>query len=272
MSADAAGLLAHRAAGQGEAVLLLNGGLMSMDAWDPIAAPLESSYRVVRCDFRGQLLSPGEPPPALDGHVADVADVLDAVGTGRVHVVGTSLGAEVGLILAATRPERIASVVAITATDHVTPEIWQAAQPLLAACRDAAQGGDGGRVFDLVLPGAYSPAFLTRFAPVLAERRQRVQALPRVWFQGLACLLASLEGLDIRPRLGRIRCPVLVVAAGEDLTFPLERSQALAEGIPGAGLEVVQESGHALVVEQPQRLLQVVQSFLARVGRGGGSP
>jgi 3-oxoadipate enol-lactonase len=244
---------------------------MSMGSWDAIAAPLERAHRVMRCDFRGQLLSPGDPPGALEGHLHDVLSVLDAAGAARAHVVGTSFGALVGLLLAAHHPGRTASVVAITATDRVTPEIWEAARPLLAACRDAAEGGDGGRVFDLLLPGAYSPAFLTRSAPVLAERRQQVAALPRAWFQGLSGLLASLERLDLTPALGRIRCPALVVAAAEDLTFPLARSESLAAAIRGAGLEVVRGSGHALVVEQPERLLEIVQAFLARVGRGEGS-
>jgi len=40
---------------------LLNGGLMSIAVWQPFADALSSTRRVIRCDFRGQLLTPGPP-------------------------------------------------------------------------------------------------------------------------------------------------------------------------------------------------------------------
>ena len=44
--------------GEGETVVLLNGGMMSSFAWEPVAKGLAESYRVVRFDFRGQLMTP----------------------------------------------------------------------------------------------------------------------------------------------------------------------------------------------------------------------
>ena len=67
--------------------------------------------------------------------------------------------------------------------------------------------------------------------------------------------------------LGGITCPVLVLAAGEDRVMPLERAQALATAIPAARLEVVEGSGHALVVEQPERFVEICLEFLAGVQR-----
>jgi pimeloyl-ACP methyl ester carboxylesterase len=262
-------LVAHRIAGRGVPLLLLNGGLMSMAAWEPVAGPLEERFRVVRCDLRGQLLSPGDPPAEFGGHVADLVSLLDALGLEAVHVVGTSFGAAVGLLLAARSPERVLSLAAVAATDRITGESWAATRPVLEAARDAARGGDGGRVFELLAPGTFSPRYAAAHAEALAARRARVTALPRGWFEGLAGLLSSLEGLDLRPELGRIRCPALIVAAEHDLSFPLERSESLAAAIPGAELVVVPDSGHALVVEAPERLAAVLMEFLARSGQKG---
>jgi pimeloyl-ACP methyl ester carboxylesterase len=261
---ERAATLAHRTAGSGEPVLLLNGGLMSMAAWDPVATPLERSHRVVRCDFRGQLLSPGEPPPDLAGHAADVVALLDHLGLPRVHLVGTSFGALVGLNLAARHPARVAALAAVTATDRVTDEDWVAAESVREACRRAAQGGDGGVVLDLLAPLTFSSEWLAAQGELLAERRRQIAALPAEWFRGLDRLLASVEGLDLGPRLGAIRCPTLVVAAERDRTFPIERSAALAAAIRGAALEVVPGAGHALVLEAPERLLELLRPFLAR--------
>lgn len=264
-------LLAHRVEGAGAPLLLLNGGLMSMSAWDPVAAALEARYRVVRCDLRGQLLSPGQPPPGLDGHAADVVALLDHLGLERVHLAGTSFGGLVGLTLAASHPERIISLAVFNATDRVPAGSDEAAfaDALRQACQAAAAGGDGGLVLDLLAPRTFSPAWLAAQGEALLRRRQQIASLPAAWFRSLAALLGALGGLDLRPHLGRIHCPVLVVAAELDRTFPVEQSRALAAGLAGATLEIVPGVGHALVVEAPDRVASVLQSFLARLGPEG---
>lgn len=263
--APAPGLLAHKVLGQGEPVLLLNGGLMSLSAWEPVAAPLQETFRVVRCDLRGQLLSPGLPPARFEGHVLDVCTLLEALALGPVHVVGVSYGGLVGLLLAAGNPELVRSLTAITTADRVTRETFEASQSLIAACLAAAEQGDGGRVLDLILHDTFSRAYLEAQAEVLATRRRVVAGLPAAWFLGLAGLLRALENLDLRPELGRIRCPTLVLAAERDLTFPLEHSQVLAAAIPGAELVVVPGAPHGLVAEQPQLCLDIVRAFLSRM-------
>jgi len=67
-------LLAHRVTGNPDAppLFLLNGGLMTMAAWEKIAAALEDAFRIVRCDFRGQLFSVGVPEPRLESHAEDL--------------------------------------------------------------------------------------------------------------------------------------------------------------------------------------------------------
>ncbi len=257
-------ILTHRMSGSGtgDPVLLMNGGMMTFAGWSSILTGLESSMRVIGFDFRGQLLSPGMPPASLDGYVTDVVALLDHLQVPGVHAVGTSFGAEVAVVLAASHPERVRSLSVITAGERVTAQMWAAVQPLRAAARAAAAGGDGGVLLDLMTPGTFSPAYLAAQSGALAQRRQQFAALPRAWFEGLDGLLGSLEGLDLTPRLGRIRCPALVVGAELDRTFPIEHSRALAAGIPGARLEIVPASGHALVAEAPDRLLDILISFL----------
>lgn len=257
-------LLAHRVDGEGPPLLLLNGGLMSIGAWESYLPHLASAYRVVRCDLRGQLLSPGRPP-TLEGHAHDLVDLLDHLSVLAAHVVGTSFGAEVGLLFGALFPDRVRSLTAVTATDRIRPEAGGALQALIEACREAMQGGDGGRVLDLLVPQTFSPRYLAAHGDLVALRREQVASLPDTWFEGLAGLMASLEGLDLRPFLGRIRCPTLVVAAEEDLTFPVEEAQSLASAISGARLTVVPDAGHGLVIEAPQRLIAILNEFLAHL-------
>jgi pimeloyl-ACP methyl ester carboxylesterase len=255
-------VLAHRVTGEGPPLLLLNGGLMSIGAWDRIATPLEASFQVVRCDFRGQLLSPGEPEPRLEAHVEDVVRLLDSLGIERVHLAGASYGALTGTLLAALHPERALSLAAITTTDRITPAMWEETAEMREITREAAEGGDGGRVLDFLLPRTYTAEYLESQKEAMGFYRHWVAALPVVWFRGIAAILSSLEGLDLTPHLGSIRCPTLVVAAEGDRTFPLEHARALAAGIPDARLEIVPGGSHGLIVEQPERVLEILLDFL----------
>ncbi len=259
------GILAHTVTGDGPPLLLLNGGLMTYAAWEPYAAALAPAIRLVRCDLRGQLLSPGEPPLTLDGHVTDLLRLIDALGIESVHVAGASFGALVGIVLAATAGDRVRSLVAITATDRMTPHMDAGTGLVRQACREALEGGDRGKILDLINPATWSPSYLTAQATVLAARRQGVAMLPPPWFSGLDGLLASMLGLDLRPRLRLISCPTLVVGGERDVTFPVEHSRALAAGIPGARLVVVPGAPHGLVVEQAPLVIDLLRQFVGDV-------
>jgi 2-succinyl-6-hydroxy-2,4-cyclohexadiene-1-carboxylate synthase len=80
--------------------------------WDPVVPFFENSYRCVRLDLRGHGRS--DAPASgyrLESMALDVIGVLDDLGINAAHLVGSSLGAEVGLAVAALCPERALSLV-----------------------------------------------------------------------------------------------------------------------------------------------------------------
>ncbi len=113
-------MIYHTVDGAGPPLLLLNGIAMSAPSWQPVAAPLAENFTVIRCDLRGQLLSPGSPPADVAEHVADVVEVLDHLGLDSVHVLATSFGGAVGALLAARHPERVRSLLSIASADGFT--------------------------------------------------------------------------------------------------------------------------------------------------------
>ncbi len=261
-------ILTHRVEGEGPPLLLLNGGMMSFSAWDPIARRLAFRHRVIRCDFRGQLLSPGAPRASMEEHADDAAALLESLGEARVDVVAASYGAYVGLLLAARHPERVRSVFAATVTDVARAGdagLGEPGERLARAVVAAARGGNRTEVYDAIVHLAYTPEWQAEHADEIAARRGQVGLLPDAWFNGLEGLLTALEKVDLRPVLPKIACPVLVAAAGRDAAMPFERTQAVARLIPGADLVVVPGSGHALVVEREDEFILLVERFLARV-------
>jgi 3-oxoadipate enol-lactonase len=252
-------------------LLLLNGGAMSMAAWDPVMAGL-AHLRVLRCDLRGQLLCPVPPPATIEEHADDVAALLAALAIDAVHVAGTSYGSFVAMALAARHPGRVRSLSLITTSEVLTPEMRAASVRLREASAGAARGeAEAAReVFDGLFSFAYSDAYRQRHAELLATRRAAADRLPRVWFEGLVGLFGALLAFDPAPHLRAVRArslPTLVVGADADAVFPALHSRALAE-VTRARLEIVGDSGHALVVEQPHILAALLADFVAAADNG----
>jgi 3-oxoadipate enol-lactonase len=259
-------MLTHRIDGDGPPLVLLNGGLMTIASWDAIVARIGDRFRIIRCDFRGQLLTPGPFPSTLEEHANDVAEILDHLGIARAHVFGTSFGAEVAIALAAMKPERVITLIAATAVDRSTPAMSADAKWLRETAEAAAAGADGGQLFRRMAPTTFSASWLRKQSPDFLELRARqVAAMPRPFFAGGAAILGIVETFDVTPYFDRIEAPTLILAAEHDELFPIAHSRAIAAGIRGARLEVVHDSGHAAVVEQGGRVAELVVEFIDSV-------
>lgn len=234
---------------------------MTIAAWQPLAEPLAKRHRVVRCDFRGQYLSPGPPfPTTLDEHVRDVVDLLDELEIERAHVAGVSFGALVGMLLAAQHPERVDRLTVMAATDYT--EQWMRDDAV--TCRLIAEGaaagtGDGGELVRRISGATWSDLWLAQQPPDFIESRARLVAtLPPTYFQGASAILRILETLDLRPHLGSIAASTLVIGGEHDRMFPIEHTRAIAAAIPGARLEIIAGTGHGLLIERAERVLELL--------------
>ncbi|MBI1384490.1 MAG: alpha/beta fold hydrolase [Rhizobiales bacterium] len=99
----------------GASVVLVHGGRDHARNWDRVAEVLAKRWRVVAPDLRGH----GDSDWTSDGHytmssyVYDLAEVIDWVGTGPVHLVGHSLGGNIAIRYAGLFPERIKRLMSI---------------------------------------------------------------------------------------------------------------------------------------------------------------
>ena len=67
---------------------------------------------------------------------------------------------------------------------------------------------------------------------------------------------------DNRPLLPDIRCPTLVLIGRQDILTPLELSEEIAAAIPGAQLEIIDDSGHLSTLEQPDAVNRTLRRWL----------
>lgn len=254
--------LAWELAGEGdETVVLLNGIGMSIGAWRPIAAMLGKGRRVLLNDLRGQLMS-GRPegPYSFELHASDLAGLLRGLGLGSVHVVGTSYGSEVGLVFARLYPEMTRSLVIVDGASEVRPLLRAA----VLAWRSAALA-DPVAFYRSLIPWTYSESYIAANAPALASREKAVAGMPRDYFEAFAGLCDAFLALDETPRLKDIGVPTLVLVGAEDILKHPGYARVMAEGIPGAMLEILPGLAHGAVIEDPAAVCDRILSFYARL-------
>ncbi len=251
--------------GKGEPLVLFNGIAMSAPSWESLAVPLARDYRVIRFDFRGQLMSGGAAPANVAEHAADVLALFDHLEIDRAHLVSTSFGSAVATLVAAGWPDRTRSLISIASADAFDDVMAKEVARWRQGCVDSLTSGDRGLIFDVLEPVVYSPAHIASHSEERALRRSQIAGLPESWFHGLIGLLDSTPSVVLANELGHVSCPALIVASELDGFIPLERTRALAEAIPGARFEIIEGAGHAVVNEQPERLVELCREFLAGV-------
>ena len=249
-------MIFHETTGEGEPLVLLNGIMMTTASWLAQTRALAPYFRCILHDFRGQLRSGKPPGPyTMQLHVDDLVALLDALGVERAHVVGTSYGGEVGMMFAAAHPERVRTLSVIASVAHVDAPLRDAVRLWADTARNAPE-----RLWDVTLPYNYSPRFVAAHPEIILAAEKRVAALPPEWFRALADLCDAFTTLHVD--LGAIRCPTLVMVGRDDALKPLRYSRDIAAGIAGAQLHVIEDAGHAVIIEKPDEVNAALLRFL----------
>jgi 3-oxoadipate enol-lactonase len=251
--------LAYEQLGAGdETIAFLNGIAMSINHWKPIAEPLASDYSCLLHDFRGQLLSEKPAGPySLEQHADDTAALFEALGTGPAHVVGTSYGAEIAMVLAYTHPKSVKSLVLVDGVSETSPVLCAAVH----SWRSAALV-DPVVFYRTLMPWNYSAGYLVRHGEELRDRESVIAGLPPEYFAAFAELCDAFLAIDITRHLPEIDAPTLVIVGERDILKPRRFSEIIAGRIENARLEVVDGAGHAVVIEQPGKIKELVRRFL----------
>jgi pimeloyl-ACP methyl ester carboxylesterase len=102
--------------GSGDPVVLLHGGLMTIDDFGPVLSLLAETHEVIAVEAQGHgHTGPLDRPMSFDAMAADVAEVIRTLGYDTVDVVGYSMGGTIGLRLALAHPELVDRLVIASA-------------------------------------------------------------------------------------------------------------------------------------------------------------
>jgi 3-oxoadipate enol-lactonase len=127
----------------------------------------------------------------------------------------------------------------------------------------AVEAGGPEAVADGAMQRWFSPAFHAERPAAVARWRRRVASTPKAGYLG-AC--HAVMHMDTAALLPRLKLPTLVIAGALDQGTPPAMSQAIAQAIPGARLEVIEDAAHLSVLERPAAFERAVRDFLAALG------
>ncbi|MEV0975427.1 4-carboxymuconolactone decarboxylase [Streptomyces sp. NPDC049915] len=244
MSETPSNTLQYRFDGPEEAPVLILGPSLgtTWHMWDRQVPELAKQWRVLRFDLPGHGGAPAHPAGSVAELTARLLATLDALGVQRFGYAGCALGGAVGVELALRHPERVASLVLI------------AASPRFGTADEFRQRGVIVRTNGLDPIARTSPDRWFTHGFAAAQPAITEWAVQMVRTTDPGCYIAACEALaafDVRPELGRVGVPTLVLVGSEDqVTGPAE-ARTLVAGIPDARLAVVPGASHLVPVEQP---------------------
>jgi 3-oxoadipate enol-lactonase/4-carboxymuconolactone decarboxylase len=238
------------------ALLLLHSLGTNLHVWDPQAAALAQSFRVIRPDLRGHGLSQVTAGPYTIEQLAnDSLALLDALGVEAAHVGGLSLGGFVAQAVAARAPARVRSLVLCdTALALPPPEGWRARAATVRERGTAA-------IADEVLARWLTPPNLG--SSVARGLRAMLERSPA---EGYASSAEAIGGCDFTESSAGLRMPVLVVVGDKDPVAPVAAAERMRDAIPGAELAVVADAAHIATLERPEAVTAAIERFLAPRG------
>ena len=244
-------------AGPGRSVLLVHGITANSRTWFDLGPALAArGWFVLAPDLRGRGRS-GKPPHGygLPFHAHDLLALCDAFGLPSVHLVGHSLGALVGLYLAAVHPLRLGRLVLVDAGGTLPPDTYQAIAPALARLGEVYPSLDAYLV--AMRAGSRLPwhPFGERYyrydAETLPDGTAR-SSVPRaaIGEEQAAIVFTRTDALP-----ARVEAPTLIVRATVGLLggergqiLPRAEADRLLAAVPGSRLVEIPGADHYTVV------------------------
>jgi pimeloyl-ACP methyl ester carboxylesterase len=227
-------------------LLLLPGLLEDAEAFTEIIGGLSQSADCVIADL------------TRSDSIAGLArDALKQAPGGDLLLAGHSMGGYVALEIMRQAPERISKLALLNTNARPDSAESSENRRRLMALADK----DFPAVTQALLPKILSPGHLKD--PLLtAIVVSMADAIGPEAFKRQQ--LAIIGRIDSRPFLKDIRVPTQVIAARGDAIMPLEILQELSDGITGARLTIVEDSGHMASIEQPAAVLAAMKEWAVR--------
>jgi pimeloyl-ACP methyl ester carboxylesterase len=256
--------LAYEVAGQGAPIVLIHAGIADRRMWDPQWSAFAAAGRAIRYDARGY----GEslPPSGPWSHHTDLLELLDELGIGRAHLVGTSMGAGVAVEAALARPAAVLSLLLPAPGGAL---LGDGGDSLRAVWHEEVEALDRGDIDGAVEVNLRAWVDGPRRGPdeVDQDVRAFIGRMQRDAFELPEWDPVTAPEHELTPpaveRLAEIACPTLALVGELDQPATFEAATRVGAEIEGARVEVWPDVAHVPSLERPADFERLALHFLA---------
>ena len=278
---------AQRGARSGTPQLLVHGLGGSSVTWVEVMPGLSASGPVVAVDLPGfgQTLATDGDPLTVEGYVAFVLEVADALGWTRFTLHGNSMGGLIAVLLAAQQPERVERLVLVSPAlppanpvqlllparatiDGMAPIVLSSISATALGIVGAGAGLDERRNRHLLRlifsdPEGVRPELIALMAKEFADPDGDLLAGRR---RALRSALASITWLWANPRrvlraIAAVEAPTLILGGTADALVPARVLRQVLRSRPDWQGHVLDDRRHALMMESPEEYLDLVEAW-----------
>lgn len=246
-----------RVLGAGRPIVLAHSLLADRTSFEPLAALLAPTHRVIMLDLPGF----GGSHPVTGGLEAVADRTADAIRGLHLEeppiVLGNGYGGFVALLTAVRHPALAARLVLADCGAAFSEPGRQAFRNMSAAA--AAKGL--AAISEVAMRRLFAPAFQAAHPELIEQRRARFVAVHPETFHA-AC--AALAGLDLREQARSLQLPVLVLVGEQDEATPPEMARELASLLPDARFVVLPGCAHVPQLQEPEQFLAAISDFISR--------
>lgn len=240
--------------------------------------PLTDKYRVVAYDARGSGESADVPPYTHEQWAADMEAVRQTLDLGQVIVAGGSYGGYMSIEYTLRYPENVRGLVLRATGARNVPRdgaIEKAKASGLPIDMERLERLLSGRALsneDMKASWYDIEALYTvqkGHTPVASgDGQTREREINFHYETHNHAFSKNLPGWDLRPRLGEIKVPTLIVHGRHDWIVDIQRGFELKEGIPHAHFHIFEDCGHSPQLEDNVRFIGLVRELIEEVLAG----
>src|SRR5262245_36132842 len=236
-------------------LVLSNSLATNLTMWEEQARELGGAFRVLRYDQRGhgETDAPGGRY-AFDLLIADALALMDALGIGKAHFAGLSMGGATALGLAQQHANRLEKVIVCDSPCQSTPvsaQQWE--ERIAVALKEGMEA-----LVEPTMARWFPPEVLQSKAAYLDEVRGMIRTTPVNGFVGCA---AALADHDYASKAASVTRPVLFLAGEKDGVTPAAMRK-LNAALSGSKYVELPGAGHISNLDQPEAFNRAIGDFL----------
>jgi len=192
----------------------------------------------------------------------DISAFMQAIGVGRAHIMGLSLGAATGLWLAAKYPEKVKTLSVHsgwTKTDLFIKTVLEGWQVMAQALGNVQE-----LVIRAILPWCLTPDLYTNQPEYLESLLAFVKSRPSQPVEAFIQQSSAVIAHDVESHLNKISAPTQVTFGRYDMITSVRFAAPMTDNIPNTELVVFEDASHAPIYEKVDEFNQKTLAFLHR--------